>query len=916
MQDAIAVMDSPAKGAEAYESLLQIAGRRTLHIPAEILVRSVLALPGEWDWPVRRAALEAILRRVASISTQEIAVVSGPRRDPWGRYVLGRADADGTLPYDVRLASLVPVRGSCDCADFLRGALGLCKHLLAVLEHLARRPRAFGQKVKTPMAPSRAGQIVWDATRAPPASTDPLEGLCLSRPHGNGHAAPAFPSAIAGLFHPTTAGNGSLKATHIADPEARMHLVRSLQAHARKAHASVDPAARAVLVEERTRLERLRRLRVAAPRIRQALGRAKRRLYSYQKEGIRRFLAEGRLVLADDMGLGKTTQAIVGAGALYDARVVRRGLLVVPASLKPQWEREWQAVSDAPLRLVEGGAEDRRSLYRSTQRGFLVTNYEQVVRDFDVITAWAPDLVVLDEAQRIKNWATKTALIVKRLKPDFRLVLTGTPMENRLEELASIVEWVDDRALEPKWRLVPWHSTYADGKQEVIGARNLDLLRKRLAPVLLRRVRSEVLSQLPVRQDTVIPVELTAEQREAHDDLNQPIAKLARIAQRRPLTQGEFLRLMSLLLTQRVIANGMAQLNFLSTWPAIRDRAPEPKLVESLAAPKLVEFRELVSNLVVTQKRKIVVFSQWRRMLELAAWSVSDLLLSAGGLRALFFTGQEGARRRTQNLVDFHDDPQTAILFLTDAGGVGLNLQKAANACVNLELPWNPAVLEQRIGRIHRLGQKRPIDVYNLVSRACIEERIAGLVAGKRALFKGLFDGTTDQIQFDRAGALGVVLERLGVEPAAGHAPAFVGTEAEDQPGVDAAAPAPTDGVEAMALADDDVVAQSPVTSSGQTERSEADAPSLPSAIGDAEESVGHMLRALSIKRSADGGIRIEAPSHAARALMSLFEGMARLLGTAMEPTAAVPTATESISQPIVASYPITASTGKHIGSL
>jgi SNF2 family DNA or RNA helicase len=172
---------------------------------------------------------------------------------------------------------------------------------------------------------------------------------------------------------------------------------------------------------------------------------------------------------------------------------------------------------------------DRRSIYQSTPRGFLVTNYEQVVRDLDAVIAWAPDMVVLDEAQRIKNWATKTALTIKRLKPDFRLVLTGTPMENRLEELASIVEWVDDRALEPKWRLVPWHSTYADGKQEVIGARNLDLLRKRLAPVLLRRLRSEVLSQLPARQDTVIPVELTAEQREAHDDLNQPIAKLARI---------------------------------------------------------------------------------------------------------------------------------------------------------------------------------------------------------------------------------------------------------------------------------------------------------------------------------------------------------------------------------------------------
>jgi SNF2 family DNA or RNA helicase len=274
------------------------------------------------------------------------------------------------------------------------------------------------------------------------------------------------------------------------------------------------------------------------------------------------------------------------------------------------------------------------------RRGFLVTNYEQVMRDFDAgtIAAWAPELVVLDEAQRIKNWATRTALTIKRLTPDFRLVLTGTPMENRVDELASIVEWVDDRALEPKWRLGPWHSSFADGKREVVGARNLDSLRARLTPVLLRRVRTEVLAQLPARQDTVIPVDLTAEQRDAHDELMQPIAKLARISGRRPLTQAEFLKLMTLLLMQRVIANGMAQVNFESVWPAIRNRTPTAQLIESLGAPKLLELRELVASLVLTQQRKVVVFSQFRRMLELADWAVSDLL-TGQGQRALFSPG-------------------------------------------------------------------------------------------------------------------------------------------------------------------------------------------------------------------------------------------------------------------------------------
>ena len=113
--------------------------------------------------------------------------------------------------------------------------------------------------------------------------------------------------------------------------------------------------------------------------------------------------------------------------------------------------------------------------------------------------AWKPDLVILDETQRIKNWATKTATYVKKLSPPYSLILTGTPMENRLDELASLMEWVDDMALEPKWRLVPWHTMDADGTREVVGARNLETLRQRLKDRMLRRTRAEVLGQLPKR---------------------------------------------------------------------------------------------------------------------------------------------------------------------------------------------------------------------------------------------------------------------------------------------------------------------------------------------------------------------------------------------------------------------------------
>ena len=250
------------------------------------------------------------------------------------------------------------------------------------------------------------------------------------------------------------------------------------------------------------------------------------------------------------MGLGKTAQAVAACHALWRAGKVRRGLIVVPASLKSQWHREWLAFSDAPVEVVTGAPDDRKAAYRTRRRGFLIVNYEQTFRYLDLMLGCNPGIVVLDEAQRIKNWATKTAACVKQLRPAYRLVLTGTPMENRLEELASIMDWIDDRAIEPKWRLVPWHSVYADGSREVTGARNLDTLRHRLSHCMVRRRRHEILTQLPPRTDTNVSVELTPAQREEHDALNQPIAVLVNKARKRPLTQAEFLRPMSLLTTR------------------------------------------------------------------------------------------------------------------------------------------------------------------------------------------------------------------------------------------------------------------------------------------------------------------------------------------------------------------------------
>ena len=892
----------PVEETEAYETLMGRAFKRTGKIPREVLVRHILGLVPAAEWPVRVEAMDAMLRRLDAAREDRLRIDSRP---PGGK-VLGlwgtRRPGSGARPYRTVLLGADPVGSRCDCPDFLRNSLGLCKHSLTVLEHVHARPRLFQQAIKEQEwgePPGHEG-LWWDPIRPLTGSGDWLERISWRGPTDAVAARSVRAAAALQWFRALRDGSAPLRNAHPADPRRRLAIVDDLLKVIPPGASGIrhDPSVRALLLRERQRLRLMVNHALAPAEIRQGLRSLKRPLYPYQEEGVRRFLAEGRLLLADDMGLGKTAQAIAACTVLWRGGRLRRGLIITPASLKPQWAREWAAFSDLPIEVVNGPPEARRALYAARKDGFLIINYEQLLRDLDVVRAWEPDLVVLDEAQRIKNWATKTALSVKGLTPAYRLVLTGTPMENRVDELASVVEWVNDMALEPKWRLPALHAIREDGRKEVVGVRHLGTIRDRLRHCMLRRVRQEVLDQLPPRTDTRVPVELTEVQRREHETLDQPIIILMQKAMVRPLSQAEFLRLMSLLTIQRIICNGVAQLRFEEVWPTIRDRKPDDGVLQGLATPKLIELRQLVQQVVVDQGRKAVIFSQWRRMLNLAHWAVRDLL-AEHGLRAGFFTGAENRRRRTQNIVEFHDDPSFAILFSSDAGGVGLNLQRAANCVINLDLPWNPAVLEQRIGRIYRLGQKAPIDVYNLVSEQGIESRISVLVDTKQAFFKGLFDGETDTVRFGEASGFLARVQKL-IDPSAIAAVAASGSQADAEAdggetdldldiddevhdplddlfdAADEINDAPVPGPEAAAgdASPQSTVGDGPVETVPQSSLVANGSAGVPSPAG-----VRALFARLEVRREpASGKVVIEAPAEVAGELGALFEGMAALL--------------------------------------
>lgn len=378
--------------------------------------------------------------------------------------------------------------------------------------------------------------------------------------------------------------------------------------------------------------------------------------------------------------------------------------------------------------------------------GFYILNYELVLRDLSVINSiLSPDLLILDEAQRIKNWQTKIATAVKRVESRYAFVLSGTPLENRLEDLYSLMQVVDPHVLGPLWRyFADFHITDERGK--VLGYRNLSALRQRLASVMLRRDRRLVSDQLPRRIEQRLDVAMTDAQRGLHDAAVQAAGQLARLMKRRPLTPSEQNRFMSALQQARMACNAAGLVD-----------------KETEGSPKLDELENLIQELCVQSGLKAVVFSQWALMTEMV-----EQRLRRMGVGCVRLHGGVPTDKRGELMDKFHDDDAIQVFISTDAGGTGLNLQNAA-VLINLDMPWNPAVLDQRIARIHRLGQKQSVQIILMVASDSYEERVTSLVKGKRHLFDNVIDPDASE---DVVGVSRKLLEVLSDELAGEVAPA------------------------------------------------------------------------------------------------------------------------------------------------
>lgn len=593
--------------------------------------------------------------------------------------------------YHVHIRSLDARMNYCTCPDLASNRLGTCKHIEAVLHFAKKRPEY--KELKAKGSPVSFVYLAWES------ATDPQLRL---------YKTPELATDLAVVLADFFDAQGLFKA-RIPDDFFRLservagrddiQLGEDAQQYARQCAEDASHQLRAQQISRE-----IMQSHGVLPGV-------KAKLFPYQIEGVAFLASRGRALLADDMGLGKTLQAIAAGTWLADHAGVQKILVVCPASLKQQWAREIAKFTGRSVQVVQGVAENRGVHYRADALFFIV-NYELVLRDLTVISeTLKPDLLILDEAQRIKNWRTKIASTIKLIPSRYAFVLSGTPLENRLEDLYSLLQVVDFRVLGPLWRcLLDFHVTDERGK--VIGYRNLSELRRKIGSVMLRRNRSLVKDQLPDRTEVTLDIAMTPKQKELHDSGLSAASMLATIAKRRPLTPGEQNRMMAALQQARMACNAAGLVD-----------------KETFGSPKLDELARLLDDLCLMSNCKVVVFSQWKAMAEMIMTVVNGM-----GLGCVMLHGGVPTHKRGELIDKFADDDSVQVFISTDAGGVGLNLQMAT-VLINMDMPWNPAILDQRIARVHRLGQKHKVQIFLLLADLSYEQRVADLVKGKRDLF-------------------------------------------------------------------------------------------------------------------------------------------------------------------------------------
>ncbi len=443
----------------------------------------------------------------------------------------------------------------------------------------------------------------------------------------------------------------------------------------------------------------------------------KAKLRDYQIEGhawLARLAAWGAgACLADDMGLGKTVQALA---LLLDRAKLGPALVLAPTSVAYNWTQEMAHFAPSLRPILLGDSADRAATLAGLKKGdVLIASYGLLARDAELLAAKSFATLVIDEAQALKNATTRRAKAARLLQADFRVALSGTPLENHLGELWSLFSIIFPGLL-GSWE--QFRDRYASPIERGKDPAAREALSRVLRPFLLRRTKAEVARELPSRTEIQVPIALSKEERGLYED-----ARLAAIAE---LGKGSGLR------------DEQRRFQVLAALTRLRLLASHPKLYDptsKLPSSKLARLLELLEELKAEGHRALV-FSQFTSHLALVRPA-----LEASGFTHLYLDGGTPAAQRAKLIAEFQTGTADLFLISLKAGGTGINLTAADNV-IHLDPWWNPAVEDQATDRAHRIGQTKPVTVYRLIAHGTIEEQILAMHGDKRTLFSSILEGT------------------------------------------------------------------------------------------------------------------------------------------------------------------------------
>ena len=648
----------------------------------------------EWQTALRRQAAE-----------KENLIVSRPFDE--GQYgVYSVRNPQTHSAYKVVYRGLGSKWNFCSCPDFRTNQLGTCKHIETVKIWREEHPRTkLGD-----LPPYSSMYLSYSEERAVRIRIGSVKRAAMRR--------------LAGEYF---SADGSADPARVPDLEEFILKARVIDPSFRCYPDVLD-----FISEAKDALYRRDYLSKLTDKDLDAL--LKTNLYPYQKEGIRFAFEKGKSIIADEMGLGKTVQAIGAAELLRKAGLVSSVLIICPTSLKYQWQKEIERFTDSSSIVIEGDPAKRSQMYVS-DAFYKIVSYHAMNRDVRLKGEMFAECVIMDEVQRLKNWNTQIARSARHIHSDYSVVLSGTPLENKLEDLYSVMQLVDQYCLGPYYKFTE-ETTVRDETGKVLSYRNLNMVSEKIRSRLIRRRKADVSLQMPHRTDKLLFVPMTPKQREMHDEWKAGVARIVLKWKRMHfLSETDRRRLLLMLNQMRMVCD--------STFILDQKTRFDTKVDETM---------NILRDLFESGDEKVVIFSQWERMTRLIAGE-----LEAAGVRYSSLNGSVPSEKRKKLCDDFQEDPDCRVFISTDAGSTGLNLQ-AASLVINLDLPWNPAVLEQRIARIYRIGQKRSIQVINMVSRDSFEERMLSTLDFKSSLFEGIFDGGDDTVVLDDS-RLGKVLE-------------------------------------------------------------------------------------------------------------------------------------------------------------